>query len=264
MFRYSQDSDREGIRMIRRIMWSVFVFGAFLFPAGGAQAGNRVTLEFDSSVRNRFVWRGEMWTDDPVFWQTVTARWGNFRSWNFFNIDLTDINGDRHELNEYDFILDYTFRFGRWSVAPGVLRFTSPTGFFKTTTKYTLDIRAASSWTPRLRVRIDTKHSRGNYFIFSSSRTLAPFGERFALNFYGETGVSQPRYYRSRLSDRYAFTDALIGLSMPIEAGKGFTVTPFAEFTSLLDHSVREAQRDTGAKKDAFTFGVSVFRSMGL
>jgi len=249
--------------MILRIVWSALIFGALLFPAGDAQAGSSVTLEFDSSVRSRFVWRGEMWTDDPVFWQTVTARWGNLRSWNFFNVDLTGINGDRYELNEYDFILDYTLRLGRWSVAPGVLRFTSPTGFFKTTTKYTLDIRAASPWNPRLRVRIDTEHSRGNYFIFSTARTLAPFGERFAFSLYGETGISQPRYYRIRLSDRYAFTDALIGLSLPLRAGRGFTVTPFAEFTSLLDHSVREAQRDTGAKKDVFTIGVSAARNMG-
>ncbi len=106
----------------------------------------------------------------------------------FFNVDLTDINGDRHELNEYDFILDYTVRFGRWSVAPGMLRFTSPTGFFETTTKYTIDIRAVSSWNPRLRVRIDSEHSRGNYFIFSSSRRFAPFGERYACNLSARPG----------------------------------------------------------------------------
>ena len=249
--------------MIGRILYSVFIAGTLLFAPDTARAGNRVTLDFESSVRSRFVWRGEMWTDDPVFWQTAVLRWRGFRSWNFFNVDLTGINGDRYELNEYDFILDYTFRFGRWSIAPGVLRFTSPTGFFKTTTKYTIDIRAVSSWNPRLRVRIDSEHSRGNYFIFSSSRTFAPFGERYVCNLYGEAGVSQPRYYRSRLSDRYAFTDILVGLSLPIEAGKGLTMTPFLEFTSLTDHSVREAQRDTRAKKDALTFGISAWKSVG-
>jgi len=241
----------------------VFTAGFLFLIAGMARAENRVTLDFKSSVRSRFVWRGEMWTDDPVFWQTVAIRSGGFRCWNFFNIDLTDINGDRCELNEYDFILDYTFRRGRWSVAPGVLRFTSPTNFFKTTTKYTMDIRAVSSWNPRLRVRVDTEHSRGNYFIFSSSRRFVPFGERFAVSLYGETGISQPRYYRNRLSDRYALTDALAGVSMICVVGRGLTVTPFVEFTTLVDHSVREAQNDTGAKKDALTFGISAGKSTG-
>ncbi len=55
--------------------------GIFLFAADIARAENRATLDFESSVRSRFVWRGEMWTDDPVFWQTVVFRWGGFRSW---------------------------------------------------------------------------------------------------------------------------------------------------------------------------------------
>jgi hypothetical protein len=223
---------------------------------GTARAREPLTLDLESSVRSRFVWRGEMWTDDPVFWQTATLRWRGFRSWNFFNIDLTDLNGDRYELNEYDFILDYTFRFGRWSVAPGMLRFTSPTGFFKTTTKYTLDIRMSSPWNPRLRIRIDTKHSRGSYYIFSASRRAAPLGGHFILALYGEFGLSQPRYYRGYLSDRIAATDALLGVSAPVAVGKGFTLSPFVEFTSLLDRSVRGAQEKTGAKKDAVTVGV--------
>jgi hypothetical protein len=242
------------------------MYGTFaLFMCGEIPLPVRegVRLDMESSARSRFVWRGEMWTDDPVFWQTVTLRWRNFRSYNFFNVDLTDINGERYELNEYDYILDYTFRFRHFSAAPGVLHFSSPTNFFKPSTKITLDLRVFSGWNPRLRVRIDTEHSRGSYYIFSAARRLALPGGRLAVDLAAELGLSQPRYYRSHLSGRIAATDALLRAYLPLDLGKGYTLTPFAEFTSLLDHSVREAQEATGARKDAVTFGVVMGKGVG-
>ena len=82
-----------------------------LFCAGSSVTFSRenIRVNLDGTYLSRFVWRGEMWTDDPVFWHTATIRYGDLRSYNFFNVDLTDINSDRYECNEFDFILDYTF-----------------------------------------------------------------------------------------------------------------------------------------------------------
>ena len=254
----SNDTMRTTAIQVMYGTFALFMCGEIPLPAREG-----VRLDLESSIRSRFVWRGEMWTDDPVFWQTVTLRWRNFRSYNFFNVDLTDINGERYELNEYDYILDYTFRFRHFSAAPGVLHFSSPTNFFKPSTKITLDLRVFSGWNPRLRVRIDTEHSRGSYYIFSAARRLALPGGRLAVDLAAELGLSQPRYYRSHLSSRIAATDALLGAYLPLDLGKGYTLTPFAEFTSLLDHSVREAQEATGARKDAVTFGVVMGKGVG-
>ena len=82
------------------------------------------------------------------------------------------------------------------------------------------------------------------------------------LDVYGSVGISQPRYYRDYLDDHWAFTDTLIGMSAPFDIGDGFALSLFAEFTSLLDRSVREAQEETGARKDSLTFGVTATRGI--
>ncbi len=227
-----------------------------------ADAREPVKMDLESMVLSRFVWRGEMWTDDPVFWQTATLRYKGLRAWNFFNVDLTSINGDRFELNEYDFLLDYTFAFRHFSVAPGVLHFSSPTDFFPSSTKITLDVKTFLPLQPRLRVRVDPKESRGSYHILSLAQRISPGNRMPDVDLYGSLGVSEPRYYRKRLGSGPAFTDALFGASVPIAVGKGFTLAPYVEYTTLIDHSVREAQGDTGARRDAVTWAVTVSRGM--
>ena len=86
----------------------LFVFVLLLcLCTAHANARDNIRVHLDGTFLSRFVWRGEMWTDDPVFWQTTTIRYKGFRSYNFFNVDLTDINNDKFECNEYDFIIDY-------------------------------------------------------------------------------------------------------------------------------------------------------------
>ena len=243
---------------MRRDLLSALMTAMGMVIADGeaAQFGEPVALELESSVRSRYIWRGEMWTDDPVFWQTATLKWRGFSSWNFFNVDLTDINDERWKITEYDYIFDYTFRFSRFSAAPGIYHFSSPAGFFEPSTKVTLELTAESTWNPGLWVSIDTKYSSGSYFIISAARRTGPLRCRAPLDVYGSVGISQPRYYRDYLGDRWAFTDALLGISVPFDMGGGFTLSLLAEFTSLIDRSVREAQEETGARKDSLTFGV--------
>ena len=141
-----------------------------ILKTGFSYAGSAANIYLDGTYLSRFVWRGEMWTDDPVFWQTTTVTWRGFRSYNFFNVDLTDINDDRFQCNEYDFILDYTFTFDRFRVAPGVLHFSSPTDFFKPTTKITLQIKTDFFLNPGLR---DTYRSRKIAGIILYSRPVS-------------------------------------------------------------------------------------------
>ena len=219
-----------------------------------------IRVNLDGTYLSRFVWRGEMWTDDPVFWHTATIRYGGFRSYNFFNVDLTDINNDRYECNEFDFILDYTFSFKHFSLAPGVLHFTSPTNFFKPTTKITLQVKTGLFLHPGLRIRLDPEKSRGSYFILDIYQRFAlPHGID-SIDFYGSLGASQPRYYRKYLGNNTVLTDLLLGIGVPFDIGRGFALVPLVEFTSLLDNSVRKAQDEKGYDKDAFTYGVRVER----
>lgn len=241
--------------------FSILVLWLFLSPIESF-ARDTLKLDLDGTFLSRFVWRGEMWTDNPVYWQTVTFRYRGLRSYNFFNIDLTDINHDRYQCNEYDYIIDYTFSFDHFSLAPGVLQFTSPTNFFETSTKITLDVKTGLPFHPRLRVRIDPEKSSGSYYILSFARTISfkkPFRE---ISLYCALGASQPRYYRKHLSGRVALTDAQIGINAPFALGGGFVLSPLVEFTSLLDSSVRKAQEAAHARKDAATFGITLSRSL--
>ena len=132
------------------LFYAVILWYAVCICDGNAQ--DRLTLDLDMQVLSKFIWRGEPWTDDPVFWPQVTARWKGLRSYMFFNIDLTDINDDLFECNEIDYLIDYTFTVGSFGIAPGILHFSSPTDFFEPSTKIILGLKAESFMNSSLRV----------------------------------------------------------------------------------------------------------------
>ena len=226
-------------------------------------AGENIKIELSETFLSRFVWRGDMWTDDPVFWQIVTVRYKGFRSYNFFNIDLTDINDDKFQCNEYDYILDYTFTFDRFSIAPGVLHFSSPTDYFDPSTKITLQVKTQLPFHPGLRIRIDPNRSRGSYFILDMYERLPVKKYINGIDFYGSIGASQPRYFGKGLKTNITLTDVLLGIGMPFDIGKGISLTPLAEFTALLGGNLRHGIRDRGRPTEAFTYGITLSKVFG-
>ncbi len=230
-----------------------------VFP-GRAHTGDSVRIDLGGTYLSRFVWRGDMWTDDPVFWKTATIRYKGFRFYNFFNIDLTGINDDKFQCNEYDYILDYTFSFDSFSVAPGVLHFSSPTDFFEPTTKIILQIKTRLPFNPGLRVRIDPEKSRGSYIILDTAHRISPDKAIKHIDFYGSLGASQPRYYGDGLQNQLAFTDVLLGIGIPFDIGKGMTLTPLVEFTALLGSHLRDGIEAKGRDTEAFTYGITLSR----
>lgn len=247
---------------IKKTLFLLSFVTALTIETGMLYADNGVNVYLDGTYLSRFVWRGEMWTDDPVLWQTTTVTWKGFRSYNFFNVDLTDINDDKFQCNEYDFILDYTFSFNRFSIAPGVLHFSSPTDFFEPTTKITLQVKTDFFLNPGLRIRVDPEKSRGSYYILDVSQRYMLPSSTIPIDFYGSLGASQPRYYRRYLDSTTVLTDLLLGISIPLPVGYDFILSPLVEFTSLLDSSVRDAQDEHGYDKDAFTYGIRLGRSI--
>lgn len=225
-----------------------------------AHALDSIKVDLNGSCLSRFVWRGDMWTDDPVFWHTAIFRYKGFRSYNFFNIDLTDINDDKFQCNEYDYILDYTFSFDTFSVAPGILHFSSPTDYFKPTTKITLQIKTDLPLNMGLRIRVDPEKSRGSYYILDISQRFLFKKPINQIDFYGSLGASQPRYYGSGLKDKIAFTDILLGIGIPFDVGNGMTLTPLVEFTTLLGHHLRNGIETMGRKTETVTYGITLAR----
>ncbi len=230
-----------------------------VFP-GRAHTRDRVRLDLGGTYLSRFVWRGDMWTDNPVFWKIATIRYKGFRSYNFFNIDLTDINDDKFQCNEYDYILDYTFSFDSFSVAPGVLHFSSPTDFFEPVTKIILQIKTSLPFNPGLRIRIDPEKSRGTYIILDTAHRISPNKAIKHIDFYGFLGASQPRYYGKGLKDQLALTDVLLGICIPFDIGKGMSLIPLVEFTALLGSHLRDGIEAKGRDTEAFTYGITLSR----
>ncbi len=246
--------------MVFRIQKNILLLTVSILLVGltDAHARDRISIDLSGTALSRFVWRGDMWTDDPVFWNIATVHYKGFRSYNFFNIDLTDINDDKFQCNEYDYILDYTFSFDTFSIAPGVLHFTSPTDYFEPTTKITLQIKTNLPLNTGLRIRVDPEKSRGSYYIFDISQRFSLKKPIYQIDFYGSLGASQPRYYGKGLKDKIAFTDILLGIGIPFDIGKGMTLTPLVEFTALLGHHLRNGIKATGRKMETFIFGITL------
>ncbi len=230
-----------------------------MFVSAETSAREPVTVELETTVLDKFIWRGAPWTDDPVFWPQATIRHGGSRAYLFFNFDLTDINGDRYRCNEFDFIVDHTFRLGGFGIAPGVLHFSSPTDFFDPSTKITLALTADAPLRPSLNFRFDAKGIKGSYLIGKTYAEI-PLGFREA--------VLETAFWLSGGSAKYygvdkgiVVTDTLLRLSVPAYIGGGWTLRPGLELTALVDPDIRDAY---SGENQAAVWYLSLSRTFGL
>ncbi len=91
--------------------WTVAVIGAWLAGAAVAQAAEAT---FEASVWSKYLWRGQVYTDDPVLQPAldVSTDFGlGFNAW--MNMDLTDVNSTPENSTQgYPGEIDFTVYYG--------------------------------------------------------------------------------------------------------------------------------------------------------
>ncbi len=253
-------------RMKNKYILYVFIFfiSVFGFSINVFSEDNRETVtdvSIDTVVLNKYVWRGLLLTDDPVFHTGITATYEvlSFNLWS--NMDIGDVNANKNEVNEIDFTFDYSFNVKSFLLTAGIIHYAFPHTDFSSTTELYIGLNSQYTKDASFKIYQDIGESDGTYISLGySSKThvieAISVDIGGAVNF-GTSKNNQFYYGKNRAS----LTDFLIGMNVPLEIGKYVSVTPVMTFTSIIDSNIRDMFDDTDTNSDNLVFGVALSSS---
>ena len=160
----------------------LFVIGALIFVVLGAGTGvgfaeeeaspARPEFGVDLAFANKYVWRGMLLTDGPVFQPAATLGYkgASINVWG--NLDLNNANDNAGEFNEVDLTLDYTHSIKEFSVSGGMIYYDFPNTDFRSTLELYLAAGVDILLQPSITVYFDVDQAEGIYGTFGLSHSF--------------------------------------------------------------------------------------------
>ena len=242
------------------------VVGAMIFVILGAGAGIGSAQEEETSSAhpefgvdlafvNKYVWRGMLLTDGPVFQPAATLGYkgASINVWG--NLDLDNVNDNSGEFNEIDLTLDYTHAIKEFSVSGGLIYYDFPNTDFRSTLELYVAAGVDILLQPCITVYFDVDQAQGFYGTLGLSHSFdLPDSESvsWSLDLATSVGLGSSQYvdFYFGVHDA-AFTDFYAEGSLPVTIFDQLTISPYIGVAMVLDNSLR-AQMD---QSDNFLFG---------
>lgn len=86
----------------------VIVLSMLVFGCGVVIAEDELGFELTTDFAGKYVWRGQLLNDDPVFQPGFSATYGNITAGIWGNLDLTNYNDRNGDFLEMDYYLDWS------------------------------------------------------------------------------------------------------------------------------------------------------------
>jgi hypothetical protein len=180
-------------------------------------------LDFSIDYQTKYVYRGATYSDKPVIQPVATAGIGPVSATWFGSIDYAT-----KTLNESDVTLDITHPVGPVSLSGGITWLSFPNTDIPSTTEVyagvTLDEVPA---TPSLFVFHDFQDGKGTYAELSVSKDFKVLD--IPLSASAKLGYNH-HYFRKETG----FSHVELGVSSPIDLGKGWTISPMLKYSRAL------------------------------
>ena len=247
----------------------LFVVGALIFVILGTGAGIGFAEEeetapthpdfgVDLAFVNKYVWRGLLLTDGPVFQPAATLGYkgASINVWG--NLDLDDANDTAGEFNEVDLTLDYTHTIKEFSVSGGLIYYDFPNTDFRSTLELYVSGGVDILLQPCITVYFDVDQVEGIYGTLGFSHSFdLPDSDSvsWSLDLATSIGLGSSQYvdFYFGVHDA-AFTDFYAEGSLPITIFDQLTISPYLGVVVVLDTALR-AQMD---QSDNFLVGATL------
>lgn len=229
----------------------------------------------DLPVNSAYVWRGQVYNDEPVFEPslTVSTKYGlSFNTWANFN--LTDSLGkdSEKEFNEVDFTVSYDVPVEGMDLAVGAVEYTYPhqtvqdddgntratpgtREVFATVGKKELPLSPSAS------VYYDCDEVNGFYGVASMSQGFEVTKE-LNVDVTLSLGAADADYNETYFGvDDYALNDGNIKVGAGYAFSESLSLNGYVMYTYLMDSSIRDAAEENSAyfnKGDILSGGVSL------
>ncbi len=222
------------------------------------------SVALDSTFNSKYVWRGINVVDDPVWQPSVGFTWKGLTLSVWGNLDITDVNGSRHNFTEVDYTLEYSRKVGKATLSVGTIRYAFPHTGFPTTTEVYAGVAFDAPLSPTFKVYKDIDESDGIYANFTLSHTvpdLIRFSESasMALALSASVGWGDHKndnfYYSG--TNQSGLADLTLSVGFPITIGDHLTIKPAFSCSRLLDSDMRSNMRAAGIDPTNHWFGLS-------
>lgn len=218
-----------------------------------------VTMDWVS----RYIWRGQM-VSHSVFQPEVAVGYAGFSASVWGNMELSKYNGQRGDINEYDYALEYgQTLLGPLNGSVGVIHYSLHGTDAPSTTEVFWGLGLDTFLNPEVKFFHDVEEVEGaTYATFGVSHSLdelfklgdLPVGLDISATLGWGSGSYNEYYWGTGKQDKV--NDLMLSVGFPFEVC-GWTVTPSVNYSTLLDHDIRET--DAYSKKSDFLFaGISI------
>jgi hypothetical protein len=257
---------------MRRVQWAagLAMAAAMVFPAAAADGS------VEAGLFSRYVWRGAIYSDGPVFQPVVNLNATNglgLTTW--MNADLDDVNrtdaDDTHgQTTELDLTVYYAPPVnGPWKPEIGFtqLTFPHPSDYSGSTREFYASLAYEAAVSPKLTVARDVESSNGFYFGLSIEHRQI-LTETLSLKVTAQTGWADADYANYnyvnvpagiagvRADEGFANASLKIGLTWAM--GAGFSATVSGEYSTLLSEPIRDAARASYGDYEAWIGGLAL------
>lgn len=212
-------------------------YAAEIIKEADADAETKFTLSIDEGIYSKYIWRGIVLNDDPVFQGSLTLGYGNWSLNIWHNTDTSNENGESGDTSEIDYTLSYATKIKEdISLELGLIYYDFPHATGLTSTR---EIYASVTWdkvflTPTLSVYYDIGRGNGFYVNASVSHSVK-LTETLNLDIAAGIGAASQEMFEEYYGpeNQTDFTDANIAFSVPFKFKK-ITITPSIQYTTLL------------------------------
>jgi hypothetical protein len=231
------------------------------------EIAQRPSFSANASVAlfSKYVWRGQLINDESVFQPNITMGYADFSASLWGNFDLTDYHDTSRVFNEYDWTLSYAgycpfSDIMQYSI--GAIYYDFPRSANTTEIFGTLGLNI--SLNPIISLYRDLDEYEGTYMSFALSHSEEKlFGLDsnipVGMTLTGSLGWGNKTYnkeYWGRL-DKSAFNDLTLTAAFPIAIGT-WIISPCANYVTLLDSDVRDAETYSEDDNDFFFVGLTL------
>jgi hypothetical protein len=218
-----------------------------------------VSFAFDATWAGKYVWRGIVVTEDPVFEPSVEVAVGDLTLNVWANIDTTDVNDFRRQANEIDYTLDYTvFLWEGLTASVGAIHYAFPQAHVFDTTEAYLALAVDVPASPTLTVYQDLDEHDGQYITLGFGHTFEdvwkPSPEvAMSVDLSAQFAWGSRKHNAFYYGSGSGWADTTVGVALPFAVGENVTVTPYVNYMWILDDGVTSAL----GRDDAFWAGLS-------
>jgi hypothetical protein len=209
------------------------------------EQGKNYSFSLQADVFSKYIWRGSVLTDGPVFQPSATLETGDLTLSAWFNVDLDDANEMENELSEIDLSAEYAWAYESFNMGAGIIYYTYPDTDLEDSSEVYTTVGMDVVLEPSVTLFYDFMEADGLYASFDIGHTTPSLkinensSCEFAFNLgfgYGDSNMNE--YIFGVPEDGMA--DLHAGVKAPISIGENLCIEPSILFSSLLDDEIKD------------------------